>query len=101
MLKAKRLGYVVFETPDLERQLEHYTEVVGLAVVTRDAERVYLASRAGQLAVVLERGSISRCKRLGLEVSPGVELAAAEKVLRLSNIAHATASDSLFRGSQS
>lgn len=50
MLQVKRLGYAVFETGDVERQVAHFTDVIGLVDVGREAGRVHLASRSGQLA---------------------------------------------------
>ena len=53
MIKVKRLGHATFETRDLDRAVDYYTSVVGLSVVSRDANTVYLGSRMGLLAVVL------------------------------------------------
>ena len=30
MIKVKRIGHATFETPDVERQIDYYTGVVGL-----------------------------------------------------------------------
>lgn len=95
MLKVKRPGYAVFETRDIERQVTHFTDVIGLIDVGREAGRVHLASRSGQLAVIVEEGSLSRCKCLGLEVSPGIELASAEQFLGSLGISHTAATDPL------
>jgi catechol 2,3-dioxygenase-like lactoylglutathione lyase family enzyme len=70
MIKAKRIGHASFTTPDLDRQIAYYQEVVGLRVAARERNRAFLATNAGQLAVVLEGGSEERCARLSFEVSP-------------------------------
>ena len=54
MIQVKRLGHATFSTPDLEKQLDYWTRIMGLAVVERDAKRAVLASRLGQESVVLE-----------------------------------------------
>ena len=32
MIKVRRIGHATFETPDLDKQIEHYTQVTGLVV---------------------------------------------------------------------
>jgi catechol 2,3-dioxygenase-like lactoylglutathione lyase family enzyme len=73
MIKVKRLGYATFETTDLDRQIAYYTNVVGLRVVSRGANRAYLGSRMGLLSVVLEKSAREHCTRIGLEVSPEMD----------------------------
>lgn len=75
MIKAKRIGHATFSTPDLDRQVDHYLTVVGLHLVARDANSAYLATNAGQLAVVLEASNHAECTRLSFEVSPLISFA--------------------------
>ena len=72
MIKAKRLGHASLETSDLERQIDYFTEVVGLSVAGRDANRAFLASNTGQLSIVLTKGPEQLCKKLSFEVSPSM-----------------------------
>jgi catechol 2,3-dioxygenase-like lactoylglutathione lyase family enzyme len=81
MIKARRIGHAVFETKDIDRLCDHYTEVVGLVVAARDSDRVYLASNLGHLAVELRRGSGTGCRKLSFEIAPETDLADAEKAL--------------------
>ena len=69
MIKAKRIGHATFETPDIDRQIEYYQEVVGLVLANREPNRACLASPLGQLAIVLEKGARQRCARLAFEVA--------------------------------
>jgi catechol 2,3-dioxygenase-like lactoylglutathione lyase family enzyme len=39
MLQVKRIGHATLTTPDLERQLDFYTRVVGLSVVAKGKSR--------------------------------------------------------------
>ena len=43
MIKVLRLGHATFQTPDLAKAIEHYTQVIGLALYaiygSRAAER--------------------------------------------------------------
>ena len=36
MIKVRRIGHATFETPDLERQIEHFTQVTGLVLAARE-----------------------------------------------------------------
>jgi catechol 2,3-dioxygenase-like lactoylglutathione lyase family enzyme len=69
MIKAKRIGHATFETPDIDRQIEYYQEIVGLVLASREENRACLASPLGQLAIVLENGARQRCTRLSFEVA--------------------------------
>ena len=35
MIQVKRLGHATFTTPDLERQIDYWTRVIGLQIVDR------------------------------------------------------------------
>ena len=56
MIQVKRISHATLETPDLERQVDYFTQVVGLAVAGRENGRVHLATKVGDLAVQLEKG---------------------------------------------
>lgn len=70
MIKVRRLGSVTFTTPDIERQVDYYTYIMGLVVSARDAGRVILATPAGEEALVLECGDHAQCTSISLQVSP-------------------------------
>ena len=40
MIKARRIGHAVFETPDVERLSDHYIDVVGLIPAAKAREAV-------------------------------------------------------------
>jgi catechol 2,3-dioxygenase-like lactoylglutathione lyase family enzyme len=78
MVNTSRIGYACFETPDLDRQIDYYVNMLGLALVTKDGNRAFLASKLGAPSVELIRGDAGRCTKLAFQaVSPDVaELAA-------------------------
>jgi catechol 2,3-dioxygenase-like lactoylglutathione lyase family enzyme len=47
MVQVKRIGHATLTTPDLERQLDYYTRVVGLSTVAEEKSRAILATKAG------------------------------------------------------
>ncbi|MBX9772911.1 MAG: VOC family protein [Xanthobacteraceae bacterium] len=73
MIQAKRLGHVAFETPDLEKAIAYYTEVIGLVLTSRDKNKAFLSTRIGQLAVELGLGTQTQCEKLTFEISPNSE----------------------------
>jgi catechol-2,3-dioxygenase len=60
MIGVRKISHAVYEVPDLEHQLEYYTEVLGLSVTGRDSDAVYLASTVDHHSVVLRKGSQPR-----------------------------------------
>jgi catechol-2,3-dioxygenase len=74
MLQVKRIGQATLTTPDLERQLDYYTRVVGLSTVAREKNRAVLATKPGQEVIVLEHGDRPAGVRLAFQVAPGSDL---------------------------
>ena len=70
MIKPRRVGHATFETPDMERMIDYYTEVVGLVLAEREKDRAYLASKVGLLTIQINKGAAERCTTLSFEVAP-------------------------------
>jgi catechol-2,3-dioxygenase len=75
MIDVRRLGHATLTTPDLDRQIAYYTEVVGLTLLERDSKRAVLASKQGFEAIALEPGAPNALSRLAFQVAPGSDLA--------------------------
>jgi catechol 2,3-dioxygenase-like lactoylglutathione lyase family enzyme len=86
MLKVCRIGHATFETSDLDKAIEHYTQAVGLILSSRTSEGAYFASRLGMLSLELQKGQHQRCKRLSFEVAAGSDLAAIQRWLKSEGI---------------
>src|SRR4029078_12094677 len=76
MIKVRRVGHATFTTPDLEREVAYYSDVMGLIVTERDKNRSFLATRTGYEAIALERGDASELTRLSFQVAPDADFAA-------------------------
>jgi len=74
MIPVQRIGHATYETPDLDRQVDYYAHVIGLAVTDRTRERAILSSRLGYETLVIERGASARCVRLSFQVAPDFNL---------------------------
>jgi catechol 2,3-dioxygenase-like lactoylglutathione lyase family enzyme len=87
MIKLLRLGHATFETPDIEKAIEHHTQVIGLSLAGRDGKRAFLATRTGQLAVELQQDLQSRCTRLAFEVPATADFADIRRELQQHGVA--------------
>lgn len=74
MIKIKRVGHATLTTPDLERQLEYYTDIIGLSLIERDSDRAFLATKQGLEAIALERADQVALTKLAFQVAPGSDL---------------------------
>src|SRR5258708_34956956 len=74
MLQVKRIGHATLTTPDLERQLDYYTRVIGFSLVAKEKNRAILASKVGQEVIVLEHGDRPAGVRLAFQVAPRSDL---------------------------
>ncbi len=81
MISVRRLGHATLTTPDLERQIEYYSEMVGLRVIARERDRAFLATRDGLEAIALQQGTQARLTQLAFQVAPRTDLAAVARVL--------------------
>ena len=93
MIKALRIGHATFETPDLAKAIEHYTQVIGLSLAGRQDKRAFLASKMGQLAIELVEGNAARCAKLSFEVAAHSDLEQLQKSLQSEGIASQVRSD--------
>lgn len=86
MIPTRRIAHATFETPDIVRQIDYYTNVFGLTLAEREKNRAFLSTRIGQQVVVLEQGDQAHCKKVAFEVAPDVDLSDLEKTLTANGI---------------
>jgi catechol 2,3-dioxygenase-like lactoylglutathione lyase family enzyme len=79
MIPVRRIGHATFDTPDLEKSVDYYTQFLGLSTVTRDKDSVYLACPSDFHSVVLNRASTARCSKLSLQLATDADLDAFTK----------------------
>ena len=44
MIRVKKIAHATYETPDLDQQVEYYTDILGLTLVAKEKDAAYLAS---------------------------------------------------------
>ncbi len=75
MIQVKRLGHATFTTPDLDRQIDYWTQVIGLSVVERGKDHCFLATKLGHESIALERAPEQGfMRRLAFQIKPGSDL---------------------------
>jgi catechol 2,3-dioxygenase-like lactoylglutathione lyase family enzyme len=94
-VRPRRLGHATFETPDLEKAIDYFTQVMGLHVAAREKNRAFLASRVGQLIVQLEHADAPACVKLSFEVAPDSDFADLGRHLSADGIKSEVRSDSV------
>ena len=95
MIKALRIGHATFETPDLGKAIDHFTQVIGLSLAAREDKRAFLATRIGQLAVELHQGSAPRCSKLSFEVAADADFTEMKRELQKHGVAAEERNDSI------
>ena len=63
MIKPRRIGHATFETPDLQKMIDYYTNIMGLVLAERDKDRAFLTTQVGLLAIELKRATSSAAPR--------------------------------------
>jgi catechol 2,3-dioxygenase-like lactoylglutathione lyase family enzyme len=82
MIRVRKIAHASYEMPDVDKQVEYYTEILGLTLVDRDKDAAYLASTVDHHSVVLRKGAEAKCVRVGFEIAPDDELDAFEQQVR-------------------
>jgi catechol 2,3-dioxygenase-like lactoylglutathione lyase family enzyme len=82
MIKVKRLGHATISTPDIETQTDYYSRILGLSIVEKSKDRVFLSSKQGLEAIELVRGEPNQLKRLSFQIAPGTDLGDVVKELQ-------------------
>ena len=79
MIRVKKIAHASYETPDLEQQIDYYTNILGLTLVAKEKGTAYLASTVDHHSVVLRKGAQAQCMRIGFQVGLEDDLNAFEK----------------------
>jgi catechol 2,3-dioxygenase-like lactoylglutathione lyase family enzyme len=74
--RLSRLRHATFSSPDPDRLVDYYENVIGLGVIDREPHRTCLANDSEQLSLVVERGEKSSLRRIAFEVSPDADFPA-------------------------
>ncbi len=93
MIKVNRIVYAVFETPELEAQVDYYSRVLGLNLVQRDGDMAFLSTSGDHHCVVLRKAAVARCLALGFQLPRGTDMKDYQKQIEAHGIATELRSD--------
>ena len=79
MIRVKKIAHATYEMPDLDKQVEYYTEILGLTLTERSKDAAYLASTVDHHSVVLRQGAAAKCTHIGFQIGPDDDLSAFER----------------------
>jgi len=86
MIKVRRIGHANFTTPDVNRQVAYYTEILGLTLVDKTPQAAYLASTNDHHSVVIRHGEAPLCTALAFQIAPSADLGDFEKQVQAQGI---------------
>jgi catechol 2,3-dioxygenase-like lactoylglutathione lyase family enzyme len=79
MIGVRKISHASYETPDLERQAEYYTNVLGLTLMAKERDAIYVANASEHHSVIVRPGPQPKCTRIGFQLGPDDDLDAFEK----------------------
>ena len=79
MIRVRKIAHASYEMPDLEKQAAYYTDILGLNLIAKDKDAVYLANTIDHHSVVLRKGDQAKCTRVGFQIGPNEDLNEFEK----------------------
>jgi catechol 2,3-dioxygenase-like lactoylglutathione lyase family enzyme len=79
MIRVRKIAHAAYEMPDVDKQIEYYTDIIGLTLVERTKDAAYLASTVDHHSVILSKGAEAKCLRLGFQIAPDDDLGEFER----------------------
>jgi catechol 2,3-dioxygenase-like lactoylglutathione lyase family enzyme len=79
MIRVHKIAHASYETPDVDKQADYYTDVIGLTLVAKEKDTIFLSSTVDHHAVVLRKGPTAQCARIAFQISPESDLGEFEK----------------------
>jgi catechol 2,3-dioxygenase-like lactoylglutathione lyase family enzyme len=93
MIGIKKISHAVYDTPDLDQQIEYYTDALGLALIAREKNEAFLSSTNEHHSVILRRGDQPACTALGFQIGPEDSLDDFEKQIAAHGVKTSRARD--------
>jgi catechol 2,3-dioxygenase-like lactoylglutathione lyase family enzyme len=79
MIRVRKIAHASYEMPDLDKQVEYYTEILGLTLTAKEKDTAYLANAVDHHSVVLRKGPEAKCVRLAFQIGPDDDLGEFER----------------------
>ena len=79
MIRVRKIAHASYEMPDPGKQTEYYTDILGLNLIAKEKDAVYLANTVDHHSVVLRKSDQAKCTRIGFQIGPQEDLNEFEK----------------------
>ena len=79
MIRVRKIAHASYEMPDLDKQAEYYTDILGLNLTAKEKDAVYLANTVDHHRWCCARASRRKCTRVGFQIGPNEDLNEFEK----------------------
>jgi len=79
MISVRKIAHADYEMPDLDKEIEYYTEILGLTRAAKEKDAAYLANAVDHHSVVLRKGPEAKCVRVGFQIGPDDDLGEFER----------------------
>ena len=79
MIRVKKIAHASYEVPDVEKQTDYYTNILGMTLVAKEKDATFLSNTVDHHSVVLRKGANAQCVRVGFQIGEGDDLDAYEK----------------------
>ena len=79
MIRVRKISHASYETPDLDKQTQYYTDVLGLMLIAKEKNTVYLANTIDHHSIILRNGPEPKCTAIGFQIGPDDDLDVFEK----------------------
>lgn len=86
MIGVRKIAHASYEVPDLDQQIEYYTDVLGLTLSAKEKDVAYLTSTIDHHSVVLKKGAEAKCVRVGFQLGPDDDLNAFDKQTQAAGV---------------
>lgn len=67
-VNVSKLGYVGFETPDVDRMVDYYTKILDFKLVERSETQAFLTTNFDHHSIVIEKGDVNPRSFVGYEI---------------------------------
>src|SRR3974390_670175 len=93
MIGVRKIAHACYEVSDLDKQIEYYTNILGLTLSEKDKDAAYLSSTIDHHSVIIRRGSQPKCTHIGFQIGPDDDLNEFEKQTAAQNVKTARKKD--------
>ena len=93
MIGVRKIAHACYEVPDLDKQVEYYTDILGLTLSAKDKDAAYLSSTIDHHSVILKRGAKAQCTHIGFQIGPDDDLNDFNKQTQANNVKTARKKD--------